>query len=391
MNTQDRNIRPLIRQLDEAAINRIAAGEVVERPASVVKELVENAIDAGARRVRVDIADGGKTLIRVSDDGCGMTPEDLPLALSRHATSKIDGSDLLNIHSFGFRGEALPSLGAVGRLTVQSRAQGAEGAEIGVSGGVASAVKPCALNAGTVVSLRDLFYATPALLKFLRSDRAETMAISDTVKRLAMAEPSVGFTLRDVSGGQERVSFRVDPETGDLFDALRGRLARIMGQEFVENALPIDAEREEVRLTGYAALPTYSRGSAVAQFLFVNGRPVRDKMLIGALRGAYQDFLSRDRHPAVALFVDCDPHRVDVNVHPAKSEVRFREPGVVRGLIVSALRHGLANAGHRASTTVADATLGAMRPEPVAEASGPGTWRGGRGFFAPGRRAGTGA
>lgn len=365
MNTQDRNIRPLIRQLDEAAINRIAAGEVVERPASAVKELVENAIDAGARRVRVDIADGGKTLIRVSDDGCGMTPEDLPLALSRHATSKIDGSDLLNIHSFGFRGEALPSLGAVGRLTVQSRAQGAEGAEIGVSGGVAGGVKPCALNAGTVVSLRDLFYATPARLKFLRSDRAETMAISDTVKRLAMAEPSVGFTLRDVSGGQERVTFRVDPETGDLFDALRGRLARIMGQEFVENALPIDAEREEVRLTGYAALPTYSRGSAVAQFLFVNGRPVRDKMLIGALRGAYQDFLSRDRHPAVALFVDCDPHRVDVNVHPAKSEVRFREPGVVRGLIVSGLRHALAEAGHRASTTVAGATLGAMRPEPA--------------------------
>lgn len=363
MNTQDRNIRPLIRQLDEAAINRIAAGEVVERPASAVKELVENAIDAGARRVRVDIADGGKTLIRVSDDGCGMTPEDLPLALSRHATSKIDGSDLLNIHSFGFRGEALPSLAAVGRLTVQSRAQGAEGAEITVAGGVAGAVKPCALNAGTVVSLRDLFFATPARLKFLRSDRAEVMAISDTVKRLAMAEPSVGFTLRDVSGGQERVTFRVDPETGDLFDALRGRLGRIMGQEFIENALPIDAEREEVRLTGYAALPTYSRGSAVAQFLFVNGRPVRDKMLIGALRGAYQDFLSRERHPAVALFVDCDPHRVDVNVHPAKSEVRFREPGVVRGLIVSGLRHALAEAGHRASTTVAGATLGAMRPE----------------------------
>ncbi|WP_305970217.1 MULTISPECIES: DNA mismatch repair endonuclease MutL [unclassified Mameliella] len=363
MNTQDRNIRPLIRQLDEAAINRIAAGEVVERPASAVKELVENAIDAGARRVRVDIADGGKTLIRVSDDGCGMTPEDLPLALSRHATSKIDGSDLLNIHSFGFRGEALPSLGAVGRLTVQSRAQGAEGAEITVAGGVAGAVKPSALNAGTVVSLRDLFFATPARLKFLRSDRAEVMAISDTVKRLAMAEPSVGFTLRDVSGGQERVTFRVDPETGDLFDALRGRLGRIMGQEFIENALPIDAEREEVRLTGYAALPTYSRGSAVAQFLFVNGRPVRDKMLIGALRGAYQDFLSRERHPAVALFVDCDPHRVDVNVHPAKSEVRFREPGVVRGLIVSGLRHALAEAGHRASTTVAGATLGAMRPE----------------------------
>lgn len=363
MNAVDRNIRPLIQQLDEAAINRIAAGEVVERPASAVKELVENAIDAGARRIKVDIADGGKTLIRVADDGCGMSPEDLPLALSRHATSKIDGSDLLNIHSFGFRGEALPSLGAVGRLTVQSRVSGEAGAEIAVNGGVSGGVKPCAVNDGTVVTLRDLFYATPARLKFLRSDRAETMAISDTIKRLAMAEPSVGFTLRDVTGGQERVTFRVDPETGDLFDALRGRLGRVMGAEFVDNALAIDAEREEVRLTGYAALPTYSRGSAVAQFLFVNGRPVRDKMLIGALRGAYQDFLSRDRHPAVALFVDCDPHRVDVNVHPAKSEVRFREPGVVRGLIVSGLRHALAEAGHRASTTVAGATLGAFRTE----------------------------
>ncbi len=363
MNTVDRNIRPTIRQLDEAAVNRIAAGEVVERPASAVKELVENAIDAGARRVQIDVADGGKTLIRVSDDGCGMTAEELPLALARHATSKIDGSDLLNIHSFGFRGEALPSLGAVGRLTLQSRSQGAQATEITVAGGVVAAVKPCALNAGTVVTLRDLFYATPARLKFLRTDRAEMQAISDTIKRLAMAEPAVGFVLRDVTGGAERVTFRAEPETGDLFDALRGRLARVMGAEFIENALPIEAEREGVRLTGYAALPTYSRGAAVAQFLFVNGRPVRDKMLIGALRGAYQDFLSRDRHPAVALFVDVDPHRVDVNVHPAKSEVRFREPGVVRGLIVSALRHGLAEAGHRASTTVSGAALGAFQPE----------------------------
>ena len=367
MNSHSPNMRPEIRQLDEAAINRIAAGEVVERPASAVKELVENAIDAGSRRVTIEIADGGKTLIRVTDDGCGMTAEDLPLALSRHATSKIDGADLLNIHSFGFRGEALPSLGAVGRLMLQSRAQGHEAASLSIEGGHLGGVKPCALNGGTVVTLRDLFYATPARLKFLRSDRAEMQAISDTVKRLAMAEPSVGFTLRDVSGGGDRVTFRVDPETGDLFDALRGRLTRIMGAEFTENALPIDAERESVRLTGYAALPTYSRGSAVAQYLFVNGRPVRDKMLIGALRGAYQDFLSRDRHPAVALFVDCDPHRVDVNVHPAKSEVRFREPGVVRGLIVSGLRHALAEAGHRASTTVAGATLGAMRPEAPAE------------------------
>lgn len=362
--------RPVIRQLDEGAINRIAAGEVVERPASAVKELLENALDAGAQRVTVEYADGGKTLIRITDDGCGMTAEDLPLALSRHATSKIDGSDLLNIHSFGFRGEALPSLGAVGRLTITSRAAGHEAATITVSGGRADPVRPAALGRGTVVELRDLFYATPARLKFMRTDRAEAQAIADVVKRLAMAEPTVGFTLRDVSGGGEgRLIFRADPESGDLFDALHGRLARVLGAEFAENALPIDAEREGLRLTGYAALPTYSRGSSVAQFLFVNGRPVLDKMLFGALRAAYMDFLSRDRHPAAALFLTCDPDQVDVNVHPAKSEVRFREPGVARGLIVSGLRHALAEAGHRASTTVAGATLGAMRPE-MASAQG---------------------
>ncbi|WP_085310738.1 DNA mismatch repair endonuclease MutL [Planktotalea arctica] len=361
-NISDR--QPVIRQLDDAAINRIAAGEVVERPASAVKELVENAIDAGARRIEIAYADGGKTLIRVVDDGCGIVPEALPLALSRHATSKIDGSDLLNIHTFGFRGEALPSLGAVGRLTITSRAEGHSAHEISVSGGAMSAVKPAALSKGSVVELRDLFYATPARLKFMRTDRAESQAITDVVKRLAMAEPFVGFALRDVTGGGEgRVTFRVDAENGDLFDALHGRLARILGTEFAENSLRIDAEREGLHLTGFAALPTYSRGSAVAQYLFVNGRPVRDKLLVGALRGAYFDFLSRDRHPAAALFLDCDPHLVDVNVHPAKSEVRFRDPGMARGLIVSALRHALAEAGHRASSTVAGATLGAMRPE----------------------------
>ena len=358
--------RAIIRQLDEAAINRIAAGEVVERPASAVKELVENAIDAGAHRIEVAIACGGKTRIRVTDDGHGMTADDLPLALSRHATSKIDGSDLLNIHTFGFRGEALPSLGAVGRLTITSRAAGAEAATITVAGGRHDPVRPAALRAGTVVELADLFYATPARLKFLRTDRAEAQATGDVIKRLAMAEPFVSFTLRDVTdGGEGRVMFRADAETGDLFDALRGRLARVLGAEFAENTLRLDALREGVHLTGYAALPTYSRGSAVAQYLYVNGRPVRDKMLYGALRAAYSDFLSRDRHPAAVLFLDCDPERVDVNVHPAKAEVRFREPGVARGLIVSGLRQALAEAGHRASTTVAGATLGAMRPEPV--------------------------
>ncbi len=364
MNDQTPNIRPVIRQLDTAAVNRIAAGEVVERPASAVKELVENAIDAGARRIGIDVSGGGKTLIRVTDDGCGIAAEDLPLALSRHATSKIDGSDLLNIHTFGFRGEALPSLGAVGRLTISSRVPGAPAAEITVAGGDQSAVKPAALNNGTVITLRDLFFATPARLKFLRTDRAESQAITDVIKRLAMAEPFVRFELRDVTN-DPRTIFKVEAQTGDPMTALRARLSDVLGVEFAENSIAIDTQREGLHLTGYAALPTYSRGAAVAQFLFVNGRPVKDKLLTGALRAAYFDFLSRDRHPAAALFVDCDPQLVDVNVHPAKSEVRFRDPGLARGLIVSGLRHALADAGHRASSTVADATLGAMRPEPM--------------------------
>ena len=357
--------QPVIKQLDDSAINRIAAGEVLERPASAVKELVENAIDAGAHRIEIVIADGGKTLIRVADDGCGIASTDLQLALSRHATSKIDGSDLLNIHSFGFRGEALASLGAVGRLTMTSRVVGGEGASVFVAGGVMTDVRPAASSAGTVVELRDMFYATPARLKFLRTDRAEAQAIGGVVKRLAMAEPFITFILRDASGGDSRTTFRADAESGDLFDALHGRLQSVIGRDFADNALAIDVEREGFHLTGYAALPTYSRSAAVAQFVFVNGRPVRDKMLLGALRAGYMDVLSRDRHAVAALFIDCDPVMVDVNVHPAKSEVRFRDPSTVRGLIVSVLRHAMANAGHRASTTVADATLGALQPQAV--------------------------
>ena len=353
--------RPVIRQLDEAAINRIAAGEVVERPASAVKELVENALDAGAGRIQVDIADGGKTLIRVTDDGCGMSAEDLPLALSRHATSKIDGSDLLDIRSFGFRGEALPSLGSVGRLTITSRAEG-EAAQIACEGSRVSPVKPAALTRGTVVELRDLFFATPARLKFLRSDRAEMQAVTDVIRRLAMAEPQVGFTLRDVSGGEARVLFRADSQSGDLFDALHSRLSTVIGRDFTDNALKIDAEREGLRLQGHAALPTYSRGSSAQQYLFVNGRPVLDRMLYGALRAAYFDVLSRDRHPAAVLNLIADPQRVDVNVHPAKAEVRFREPDAARSLIITALKSALAGAGHRASSTVGAATLHAFRP-----------------------------
>ncbi|WP_299816711.1 DNA mismatch repair endonuclease MutL [uncultured Jannaschia sp.] len=352
-------ILPRIRQLDEGAVNRIAAGEVVERPASAVKELVENALDARARRITIDIADGGRTLIRVTDDGHGIAAEDLPLALSRHATSKIDGSDLLNIHSFGFRGEALPSLGAVGRLAITSRARGSEGAAaIRCSGGRLEPARPAALGAGTVVELRDLFHATPARLKFLKTERSETMAVTDAVRRLAMAEPGVAFTLRDLSDGGERILFRADAAS-DRAD----RLAAILGRAFSENAMALDAERAGFHLGGQAGLPTYSRGNAVHQYLYVNGRPVRDRMLTGALRGAYQDVLAKDRHAVAVLFVTCDPTLVDCNVHPAKTEVRFRDAGLVRGLIVAGLKQALAEAGHRAATTVSDATLGAMRPE----------------------------
>ncbi|MBF5078900.1 DNA mismatch repair endonuclease MutL [Paracoccus sp. NBH48] len=359
--------RPVIRQLDEATANRIAAGEVVERPASAVKELVENALDAGATRIEIAIQDGGKRLIRVTDDGCGMVPDDLPLALSRHATSKIDGTDLLAITSFGFRGEALPSLGAVGRLTITSRTRGGEGASIAVTGGRLDPLRPAAANCGTVVELRDLFFATPARLKFLRTDRAETQAVADTVRRLAMAEPYVGFSL--TADGRE--IFRADAEQGELFGALTMRLTRLMGTDFIDNALPMDAERDGITLTGYAALPTYSRGAAVAQHLYVNGRPVRDKLLTGALRAGYMDVLAAGRHPAAVLFLECDPQMVDVNVHPAKAEVRFRDPQSARGLVVGSLRHAMAGAGHRASSTVGHATLQAVqvepRPEPLAE------------------------
>lgn len=360
MGAADRNISPpRIHQLDEGAVNRIAAGEVVERPASAVKELVENALDAQASRITIDIADGGRTLIRVTDDGHGIDATDLPLALSRHATSKIDGSDLLNIHTFGFRGEALPSLGAVGRLTITSRATGSHGAmSIHVSGGRIEAAKPAALRAGTCVELRDLFHATPARLKFLKSERSETMAVTDTIRRLAMAEPAVAFHLRDTSDRGDKTLFRADSAA-----SLSDRLAKILGSDFTDNAMALDATRDGIRLTGLAALPTYSRGNAVHQYLFVNGRPVRDRMLTGALRGAYMDVLAKDRHAVAALFLTCDPTLVDCNVHPAKTEVRFRDAGVVRGLIVSGLRHALAAAGHRAATTVATGTLGAMTPE----------------------------
>ncbi len=350
---------PRINRLSEATVNRIAAGEVIERPAAAVKELVENALDAGATRIDVTIRGGGRALIRVADDGHGMTPGDLTLAIERHATSKTDGADLLDIRSFGFRGEALPSIGAVSRLSLSSRVPGAAQAwRLAVEAGAVSPPEPAALSGGTVAELRDLFFATPARLKFLKTERAETGAVVEIVRRLAMAHPGVAFTLKS----EDRTLFEARAETGDLFEGRRARLHVAMGRDFAAQALPIDAERDGVRLTGYASAPTDHRGNAMAQHLFVNGRPVRDRMLSSAARGAYADVVPRGRHPALALYVDLDPQGVDVNVHPAKTEVRFRDPNGVRGLIVGALRQALAGAGHRGAALGDIGALGAQAP-----------------------------
>ena len=348
-----------LRRLPETIVNRIAAGEVVERPASALKELVENAIDAGARHIEAGLGDGGRGLIAVSDDGAGMTADDLVLAVERHATSKLPDDDLVNIASLGFRGEALPSIGAVSRLAITSRVADADSAwSITVEGGRPTDPQPAALRPGTRVEVRDLFFATPARLKFLKSPRTEIGHAVDAVNRLAMAHPETAFSL--VDDGRDLIRLAV--ASGDLFEPRLHRLGAIMGRAFADNALAIDAEREGIRLTGYAAVPTFNRGNAAKQFLFVNGRPVRDRLLVGAVRGAYRDFLAGDRHPVLALFLDVAPESIDVNVHPAKSEVRFRDAGLVRGLIVGALKHALAEAGHRASTTVSEAALGAARP-----------------------------
>ena len=369
-----------LRRLPETLVNRIAAGEVVERPAAAVKELVENALDAGARRIEVVLRDGGRAYLSVADDGCGMSAAELELAVERHATSKLPDDDLVHIRTLGFRGEALPSIGAVSRMTVASRAAGAgEAWSLGVEGGRKGTLRPAALGAGigggtlgggTRVEVRDLFYATPARLKFLKSPRTETGRSRDALVRLAMAHQDVGF---DLSDGTRRL-LDLPAVQGELFESRLKRLAAILGRDFADNALPVDAEREGLRLTGHIGLPTFNRANAQAQYLFVNGRPVRDKLLHGAVRGAYRDFLAHDRHPVVVLFLETPPEAVDVNVHPAKTEVRFRDPGLVRGLIVGALRHALAEAGHRASTTVADAALGALRPASGLPHPGRGTY-----------------
>lgn len=382
-----------IRRLPPETVNRIAAGEVVERPSSAIKELVENALDAGASRIEIQADGGGLSRILIADDGHGMAPDQLALCVERHATSKLEPDDagdvdLLRIHTLGFRGEALPSIGSVARLTITSRPkEGGDAHQITVEGGDQRPVAPAGFPGphGARVEVRDLFYATPARLKFMKSERAEAMAISEEIKRQAMAHEAVAFTL-DLDG---RTTLRLPAEHPGDHGRLK-RLAALLGRDFEANALLIDQERDGVRLTGYAGLPTYSRGNAAHQYLFVNGRPVKDRLLQGALRGAYADFLARDRHPAAVLFLDIDPLYVDVNVHPAKAEVRFRDPALVRGLIVGALRHALAAAGHRASTTVAADALSGFRAHegvaaPAYSPSSPSAqgWSGWQGWAAP--------
>jgi len=356
-----------VRQLSEGIVNRIAAGEVVERPASVVKELVENALDAGATRIEIVTDGGGRRLIRVSDDGAGMTRDDLALAVERHATSKLPNDDLLDIRTLGFRGEALPSIGAVARLTITTRHAGEpHGWAITVDGGRKAQVKPGPLGEGTRVEVRDLFYATPARLKFLKSDRSEGEAIREVVRRLAMSRPDVAFTL----AGEERA-----PVTwAAALPGASGRLARladILGGELRANAVEVRGDDARLAVEGFAALPTLTRANSLGQYLFVNGRPVRDKLLIGVVRAAYADYLPRDRHPIVALFVTLDPREVDVNVHPAKAEVRFRDGGLVRGVLIRALQEALSREGQRAATTGGSATVAAFRPAALPRR---GTW-----------------
>jgi DNA mismatch repair protein MutL len=349
---------PRVRRLDPVLVDRIAAGEVVERPASAVKELVENAIDAGARRIEVTIEGGGRRLIRVVDDGLGMAPGDLELAVERHATSKLPDGDLFAIATLGFRGEALPSIGAVARLSIATRRAGAfEGSAILVDAGLKHPVRPAGIDRGTRVEVADLFFATPARLKFLKTDRAEAQAVADVVRRLAMAHPDIRFAL----AGEGLTPLDYPAASGEPPQALAARLGQVMGPDFVANALRVDAMREEIGLSGLAGLPTLHKPTAGSVHLLVNGRPVRDKLLLGAVKAAYADVVPSGRHPSLALFVDCPPRQVDVNVHPGKSEVRFRDPGLVRGLVVGALKEVLARAGHRASNTVGAATLEALR------------------------------
>jgi len=356
--TKQKDMTSKVQRLDDGMINRIAAGEVIERPASVVKELVENAIDAGARHIEVVTAGGGKNLIRVSDDGSGMSKQDLRLAVERHCTSKLT-DDLLNIRTLGFRGEALPSIGAVSRLSIATREAGADqGFAIHVADGRIEGPAPSSWTKGTRVEVSDLFFSVPARLKFLKSDRAEANAVSDVVRRMAIANPRVGVVLT----GSDRNETHFPPaRAGDLMAAQGERLAQVLGRDCMDNALAIEDEREGVQLSGFIGLPTFDRANSLHQFLSVNGRPVRDPLLLSAIRGGYGDTLTKGRYPVAALFIDLHPAHVDVNVHPAKSDVRFRDPGLVRGLLVGAIKHALSESGLHANTGGTKAALDAFR------------------------------
>ncbi|MFZ4540674.1 MAG: DNA mismatch repair endonuclease MutL [Rickettsiales bacterium] len=354
------NATSIIRRLPTTLVNQIAAGEVIERPASVVKELVENAIDAGANDIDIALEQGGVTLIRVRDNGRGMSATELPLALERHATSKLPDDDLLAIHFMGFRGEALPSIGSIARVSITSRSRGSTDAfSIRVDGGDIGEVQPASLGEGTLIEVRDLFYAIPARLKFLKSSRSEITAVVDIIERLAMAHPDIRFRISH----DGRVTRDFAALTQDWVSAAPQRLEKILGHGFAANTALVDMQREGIRVTGFAGLPTYHRSTSQAQYLFVNRRPVRDRLLLGVIRAAYQDYLARDRHPVAVLFVEVPSEQVDVNVHPAKSEVRFRDSQLVRGLILSALRSAIGTTGQRASTTVADEALAAFQVE----------------------------
>ena len=360
-----------IRQLSETVINQIAAGEVIERPASAAKELVENALDAGATRIEIATAGGGKALLRVTDNGSGMSPDDLALAVKRHCTSKIS-ADLTDIRTLGFRGEALPSIGSVARLSVASRTKGAgEGYRIELHGGKLTEPQPAPVNPGTIVEVRDLFFATPARLKFLKTERAESGAITEVVKRMALAFPAVRFVL----SGSDRSTLEL-PATGD--DRL-ARIAQVLGKDFRPNAIEIDAVREDVALSGFVGVPTFNRGNSGHLYAFVNGRPVQDKLLMGAIRAAYAETVPKGRYPMAVLWFSLDPALVDVNVHPAKADVRFRDPGLVRGLVVGAIREALTRSGDRASSTGADAMLRAFRPGVAPQGEQTGGFGGGFG------------
>ncbi len=352
---------PLIRRLPDHLVNRIAAGEVVERPASALKELVENAIDAGSRTIAVRLASGGLDLIEVTDDGCGMASAEIALALERHATSKLPDERIEMVATLGFRGEALPSIASVARLTIESRAQGSEeGWRRTMDHGAIAADTPAAVPCGTRIRVEDLFGRVPARRKFLRSPRAEYAACLDVVRRLAMARPEIGFTLEH----DGRRTLATQPE-----EALAARVARLVARELADDGVVIEAERGAARLTGVAGLPTFNRGVADHQYLFVNGRPVKDRLLIGAVRGAYADMLARDRHAVLALFLEIPPEDVDVNVHPAKTEVRFRDPAFVRGFLVGALRHALEAQGQRSAQAPAAGAMGTWQVEPPAPSS----------------------